>query len=85
MVDAQVSRDRLEPAAGRGAGLQVVPMLERLQKHVLGNVRENSIVEAWNNPFYKKVRLEVNKGNPTLDICRACFGREKTSPAENGC
>ena len=56
-----------------------------LREHVLGNVRENSIVEAWNNPFYKKVRLEVNKGNPTIDICRACFGREKTSPAENGC
>jgi 2-deoxy-scyllo-inosamine dehydrogenase (SAM-dependent)/8-amino-3,8-dideoxy-alpha-D-manno-octulosonate transaminase len=56
-----------------------------LREHLLGNVRENSIVEAWNNPFYKKVRLEVNKGNPTLDICRACFGREKTSPAENGC
>jgi radical SAM protein with 4Fe4S-binding SPASM domain len=44
------------------------------REHVLGNVREHGLVEAWNNPAYRTVRLEVNAGNPTINICRACFG-----------
>jgi 2-deoxy-scyllo-inosamine dehydrogenase (SAM-dependent)/8-amino-3,8-dideoxy-alpha-D-manno-octulosonate transaminase len=49
------------------------------REHVMGNVLENSILEAWYHPFYKQARFEVNRGNPAIDICRACFGREKTS------
>ena len=50
------------------------------RQHVMGNVRENSILDAWNHPFYKQVRREVNRGNPTINICRACFGREEPAP-----
>ena len=38
VVQGQVARDRLEPAARRGAGLQVLEVLVRLQEHFLGDV-----------------------------------------------
>jgi glycosyltransferase involved in cell wall biosynthesis len=44
------------------------------RQHVLGNVREHGLVEAWNNPTYRAARLQVNAGNPSIDICRSCFG-----------
>lgn len=54
------------------------------RRHVMGNVREDSVVAAWNNPVFKKVRLEVNRGNPTIDICRSCFHRQKSATDSKG-
>jgi MoaA/NifB/PqqE/SkfB family radical SAM enzyme len=47
------------------------------RRHILGNVWDHGLVEAWNNPDYRTARMEVNAGNPTLDICRACFGVDR--------
>lgn len=44
------------------------------RKHPLGNIFNVSALEAWGRPDYAKVRQEVQKGRPTIDVCKACFG-----------
>jgi sulfatase maturation enzyme AslB (radical SAM superfamily) len=41
--------------------------------HPMGNVRTQTVAEAWNNQKYRQARREVQRGNPVLEICKACF------------
>ncbi|MGO9477236.1 MAG: SPASM domain-containing protein, partial [Limisphaerales bacterium] len=47
-----------------------------LEKNVLGNIFAQSIVEAWQREPFKTHRENARKSNPTLPICKACFGPE---------
>ncbi len=39
-----------------------------------GNLRNESIIEVWNKPNFKKLRRELRKGVYKLPICKTCVG-----------
>lgn len=44
------------------------------KKHKAGNLLTQSIKEIWYNEKYQKLRKDLRKGKPELDICKNCFG-----------
>ena len=43
---------------------------------VMGNIKDDGILEIWENPHFAWLRKEVAEGRPPLDICSSCFGEE---------
>ncbi|MCP4400629.1 MAG: radical SAM/SPASM domain-containing protein [bacterium] len=39
---------------------------------ILGNVAEESVVDIWNTPSYRKAREQLEKGIPVFEICKKC-------------
>lgn len=52
----------------------VVPCFEDFfQKNVMGNVRENHILEIWNSEKYVNFRERLKKGaRSEIDVCKSC-------------
>jgi MoaA/NifB/PqqE/SkfB family radical SAM enzyme len=44
------------------------------KQHLWGNLRDQSILEIWHAPAFARVREQVRRGTPALNICNACFG-----------
>lgn len=51
-------------------------------KNILGNVREERLIDIWRKKNYKMIRSELKNGIFTLDICKRCgvghFARHST-------
>ena len=45
--------------------------------HVYGNVNKERLVDIWNKPNYKQLRVEIQKQIFKLPICKKCVGIEK--------
>lgn len=53
-------------------GLVVPCCFDKDAQHKLGNLRDKSFKEIWNNGEYKKFRTEILKGRKNIDICSNC-------------
>jgi radical SAM protein with 4Fe4S-binding SPASM domain len=42
---------------------------------IFGNVGEEDLLHIWNNPKYKRLRKELQKGLYDLPLCQKCVGR----------
>lgn len=42
-----------------------------------GNIKNNKLIDIWNNPNYKIIRERLKKGIYDLKICKRCVGMEK--------
>lgn len=47
-----------------------------LSSVVFGNVENESLIQIWNQPFYKRVRKDTRNGIFELDICKKCVQLE---------
>jgi radical SAM protein with 4Fe4S-binding SPASM domain len=53
-------------------GLVVPCCFDKDASHRLGNLKEQSFKEIWNNNNYKKFRKELMTGRKNIDICANC-------------
>jgi len=75
VIDAEVGRDGLQPAAGRGAVAQVVPVLEGLQEHLLGDVLGLRLVaEEAHRRRVDHVLIVVHERSEIDRGCHPLFG-----------
>jgi MoaA/NifB/PqqE/SkfB family radical SAM enzyme len=42
-------------------------------EHTYGNIHQKGILEIWRGKEFKRVRDEVLRGKPRLNICKGCF------------
>lgn len=50
------------------------------KRHLMGDVFQHDILQAWNHPAYKAARKSVERGQPVLDVCKACFSGKPIPP-----
>ena len=43
------------------------------KRHFMGDVFTQGILEVWDHPAYSWARKSVERGEPKLDVCMACF------------
>ncbi|KKL60605.1 hypothetical protein LCGC14_2203620, partial [marine sediment metagenome] len=43
-----------------------------MSEYVIGNIRENSLEEIWNNERYNNIRKGIEIGHP-VEICGGCY------------
>jgi len=53
-------------------GLVVPCCFDKDASHRLGNLKEQSFKEVWNNNSYKQFRKELMTGRKNIDICANC-------------
>lgn len=53
-------------------GLVVPCCFDKDAQHKLGNLKEKSFKEIWDNGEYKKFRSQILQGRSTIDICANC-------------
>ena len=55
----------------------VIPCYEDFfQKHIMGNVKEQHLLEIWNSEKYTAFRETLQKGlRSDLEVCRDCNNR----------
>ena len=44
-------------------------------KNKFGNIMNESLIDVWNKPNFKKIRANLCKGRYELDICKHCFSK----------
>jgi radical SAM protein with 4Fe4S-binding SPASM domain len=53
-------------------GLVVPCCFDKDAMHQLGNTKNQSFKEIWNNENYRQFRKEITKGRKNIDICSNC-------------
>lgn len=61
----------------RHDGKAVLCCNDYLSQVVVGDVTQQSLIEAFNTPLYRKYRRMLAKGQRTLPLCQNCNQREK--------
>lgn len=56
----------------RATGNVVICSNDYFQTTIMGNVKEESVRDIWNNPVYARLRKSIRHGKSELDICRNC-------------
>lgn len=41
-------------------------------RYKMGNIKEKSLIEIWNDARYRRLRKEISEGKFTLEICKKC-------------
>lgn len=44
------------------------------REHVVGNIREKTLLDIWQTPWFAQLRKDVRQGVAKLPICKSCFG-----------
>jgi radical SAM protein with 4Fe4S-binding SPASM domain len=47
-------------------------------KHIMGNIKDNSILEIWRNPRFADIRTQARNGIAATDMCSKCILRKET-------
>lgn len=63
---------KIEKMIIRADGNVVLCCEDAHEKHIFGNVKQDSLNKIWNLPQFKKNRQDIKAGNFELNICQKC-------------